>query len=70
MRESVLFSHVDYEKGYAVPTQQIWELWNSEKQGAVRRLGFQPRPFGDMVGSDSEWVVSLPRHIEKNRNYG
>ena len=69
MRESVLFSHIDFERGYAVPTEQFWQLW-AEKKDAVCRLGFQPPPYGDLVGSDSEWVVSLPRNREVKRYYG
>ena len=43
-RESVLFSHIDYDKGDAVPTECFWELWNSDPKDAVRRLGFPPPP--------------------------
>ena len=60
--ESFLFTYIDYEKGYAVPSKNFWELWNSPKRDAIRRLGFQPRPYGELVGSDQKWVVSLPRH--------
>ena len=65
--KSFLFKRIDIEKGYAVPNRKFWELWESEKQNAVRKLGFQPRPYGELVGSTSTWVVSLPRGREMGR---
>ena len=59
--KSFLFRKIDVENGYAVPNRRFWELWDSEKRNAVRKLGFQPRPYGELVGSTSIWVVSLPR---------
>ena len=59
--KSFLFRKIDLEKGYAIPNNRFWELWDSDKQEAVRRLGFLPRPYGELVGSKSKWVVSLPR---------
>ena len=67
MPNSFLFTKIDREKGYAVPSKQFWELWNSEKQNAVRRLGFLPRPYGELVGSDEKWIVNLPRHRRKKK---
>ncbi len=74
-RKSFLFKKIDVEKGYVVPNQKFWELWESEKQNAVRKLGFEPRPYGELVGSTSKWVVSLPRgryigRICRRRNSG
>ena len=60
--ESFLFTEINTEKGYAVPSKHFWALWNSEKRTTVRRLGFQPRPFGELVGSKAKWIVNLPRH--------
>ena len=62
MRKSFLFTSIDLEKGYAVPSEYYWKLWHSDKQDAVRRLGFVPRPYGELVGSKEKWIVSLPRH--------
>ena len=61
MQESFLFKSIDFEKGYAVPSKHFWDLWHSDKQDAVRRLGFLPRPYGELVGSTAKWIVSLPR---------
>ena len=67
MPESFLFTTIDLEKGYAVPSKHFWDLWNSEKQEAVRRLGFHPRPYGELVGSTAKWIVALPRNPLKVR---
>ena len=52
--------------GYAVSNENFWNRWQSEKQNAIRRIGFQPRPHGELVGSEDKVFVSLPRKWNLN----
>ena len=59
---SLLFDKICVEKSYAIPNQNYWEMWNGEKKNALRKLGFVPRPYGELVGEpQGTWVVSLPK---------
>lgn len=58
---SFLFDKICIEKLYAIPNANYWEMWNSEKKDALRRSGFVPRPYGELVGEGQDtWVVALP----------
>ena len=59
--ESFLFDEIFPEQRYAIPNAHYWEMWNSDKKDALRRLGFVPRPHGELVGEPpGTWIVSLP----------
>ena len=58
---SSVFDKICIEKLYAIPNQKYWDMWNGEKKNALRKLGFVPRPYGELVGEEAgTWVVSLP----------
>ena len=61
MINSFLFDKICIEKLYAIPNSNYWDMWNSEKKDALRRSGFVPRPYGELVGEEQgTWVVALP----------
>ena len=61
--KSLLFDKICVEKRYAIPNQNYWDMWNGEKKNALRKLGFVPRPYDELVGEEKgAWVVSLPKH--------
>ena len=55
--ESVLFSKIDERRRYCIPKQAFWDMWHSDKKDAIRRLGFMPRPCGEVFGERCKWVV-------------
>ena len=57
--ESVLFSKIDEKRRYCVPKQAFWDMWHSDKKDAIRRLGFIPRPCGELFGETCKWVVII-----------
>ena len=66
---SILFSKVDTDAGYAVPTVHFWDLWNGPKRDLVVRLRFIPMPIGDELGAGCKWTVRLPSHVEDYVSY-
>ena len=67
--DSILFSKVDTDVGYAIPTVHFWDLWNGPKRDLVVRLRFIPMPIGDELGAGCKWVVRLPTHVEDYVSY-
>ena len=57
--ESFLFSKIDERRRYCVPKQEFWDMWHSDKKDAIRRLGFIPRPCGELFGETCKWVVLI-----------
>ena len=43
-RSFLFVGPVDMNAGYAIPSHHFWDMWNSNKQEAIRRAGFLPAP--------------------------
>lgn len=67
--ESTLFSEIYESLGYAIPTQDFWDLWNSDKRDQVVRLRFIPMPIGFELGAGCKWIVRLPSHVKDYVSY-
>ena len=61
-----IFRDVNDHAGHAIPTQDFWDMWHSEKKDSIRRLGFQPTP-GKEIGATEKWIVLLPREDRFHR---
>ena len=57
-----LFSEVNTDMGWAIPTPAFWELWNSQLRHNIKRAGYRPKPDGEAVGVSEKWIVWLPRY--------
>ena len=56
--KSILFSEINELEGYALPTAQFWELWNSEQRDLIVRLRCENR-------SDAGYPRKIPYHSER-----
>ena len=43
-RSFLFVGPIDMDAGYAIPSYNFWNIWNSSKQEAIRRAGFLPVP--------------------------
>lgn len=66
---SSLFSEVYESLGYAIPTQDFWDLWHSDRRDLVVRMRFIPMPIGFELGAGCKWIVRLPSHVEDYVSY-
>lgn len=57
--ESILFSKINIELRYGIPTDKFWDMWNSEKKDALIRARMIPKPIGFELGEETKWVVKF-----------
>lgn len=65
----MLFLEVNEPEGYAIPTEDFWDLWNGPKRDLVVRLRFIPMPIGFELGAGCKWIVRLPTHVADYVSY-
>lgn len=58
----ILFSSIDFRRGYAIPTDTFWEIWHSDNKAKLVQAELIPRKCGYSLGVSSAWVVRLPLH--------